>query len=131
MASRISQYPEIGWSEFLTTAKIVKVLRGLGLEVKVGPEVINKTLLLDAVVRWLKKLAVARKHHVDEALLDEMQELTGCVAIFDNSGKPGPTVALRFDIDCVGVTENNRDSTSSTGRKFRLLSSWRNACLWS
>ncbi|MEY0159918.1 amidohydrolase, partial [Providencia manganoxydans] len=31
------QYPEIGWSEFLTTAKIVKVLRGLGLEVKVGP----------------------------------------------------------------------------------------------
>ena len=36
------QYPEIGWSEFLTTAKIVKVLRGLGLEVKVGPEVINQ-----------------------------------------------------------------------------------------
>ena len=25
------QYPEIGWSEFLTTAKIVKVLRGLGI----------------------------------------------------------------------------------------------------
>ncbi|WP_337235992.1 M20/M25/M40 family metallo-hydrolase, partial [Vibrio cholerae] len=49
-------------------------------------------------------LAVAREHKVDEALLDEMKELTGCVAIFD-SGKAGPTVALRFDIDCVGVNE--------------------------
>ncbi|TPW97888.1 amidohydrolase, partial [Proteus mirabilis] len=90
------QYPEIGWSEFLTTAKIVKVLRGLGLEVKVGPEVINQDFAFGRRRQVVEKgLAVARKHHVDEALLDEMQELTGCVAIFD-SGKPGPTVALRF-----------------------------------
>ena len=33
-----------------------------------------------------------------------MEGYTGCVALFD-SGKPGKTIALRFDIDCVNVTE--------------------------
>lgn len=99
------QYPEIGWSEFLTTAKIVKELRSLGLDVKVGPDVINQEFAFGRRRQVVEKgLAVAREHKVDEALLDEMKELTGCVAIFD-SGKAGPTVALRFDIDCVGVNE--------------------------
>ncbi|WP_226894118.1 amidohydrolase [Proteus sp. FME41] len=99
------QYPEIGWSEFLTTAKIVKELRSLGLDVKVGPDVINQEFAFGRRRQVVDKgLAVAREHKVDEALLDEMKELTGCVAIFD-SGKAGPTVALRFDIDCVGVNE--------------------------
>lgn len=34
----------------------------------------------------------------------KMEGYTGCVALFD-SGKPGKTIALRFDIDCVNVTE--------------------------
>ena len=33
-----------------------------------------------------------------------MEELTGCVAVLD-TGRPGPTLAIRFDIDCVPVTE--------------------------
>lgn len=104
------QYPEIGWSEFLTTAKIVEELRSLNLEVKVGPQVINSEYAFGRQQKVVDKgLAVARKHQVNEALLAEMQELTGCVAIFD-SGKAGPTIALRFDIDCVGVTESTQDT---------------------
>ena len=34
-----------------------------------------------------------------------MQELTGCCAVLD-TGRPGPTVALRLDIDCNNVQEN-------------------------
>ncbi len=99
------QYPEIGWSEFLTTAKIVKELRQLGFDVKVGTDVINPEFAFGRRQQVVEKgLSVAREHKVDESLLKEMQELTGCVAVFD-SGKPGPVVALRFDIDCVGVTE--------------------------
>ena len=99
------QYPEIGWSEFLTTAKIVKELRQLGFDVKVGTDVINPEFAFGRRQQVVEKgLSVAREHQVDENLLKEMQELTGCVAVFD-SGKPGPVVALRFDIDCVGVTE--------------------------
>ena len=103
------QYPEIGWSEFLTTAKIVDQLRGLNLEVKVGTDVINPEYAFGRQRSIVDKgLEIARKHNVSEELLQEMQELTGCVAIFD-SGKAGPTVALRFDIDCVGVTESTAD----------------------
>ncbi|MGG4610290.1 amidohydrolase [Providencia sp. Me31A] len=103
------QFPEIGWSEFLTTAKIVKHLRALNLEVKVGTSVINPEYAFGRQQKIVDKgLEVARQHHVSDELLKEMQDLTGCVAIFD-SGKPGPTVALRFDIDCVGVTESTAD----------------------
>lgn len=49
-------------------------------------------------------MELARERGVDEALLAEMDELTGCMATFD-SGKPGSAVALRFDIDCVNVQE--------------------------
>lgn len=104
------QYPEIGWSEFLTTAKIVEELRRLNLYVKVGSQVINPEYAFGRQQKVVDKgLAVARKHQVDENLLVEMQELTGCVAIFD-SGKAGPTIALRFDIDCVGVTESTDET---------------------
>ncbi|NHW87937.1 M20 family metallo-hydrolase, partial [Escherichia coli] len=62
------QYPEIGWSEFLTTAKIVKELRSLGLEVKVGPDVINQEFAFGRRRQVVEKgLAVAREHKVDEA----------------------------------------------------------------
>ncbi|EGG18958.1 Aminobenzoyl-glutamate utilization protein A like protein [Cavenderia fasciculata] len=43
---------------------------------------------------------------IEQTLWDEMDGLTGCVAIYD-SGRPGKTVALRFDIDCVGVSESS------------------------
>jgi aminobenzoyl-glutamate utilization protein A len=99
------QFPEIGWSEFMTTSRLIVELRNMGLEVQAGTKVINpkfahgrKKAIVD------KGLAFARQQGVDESLLAEMAEFPGCVAIFD-SGRPGPTVALRFDIDCVNVTE--------------------------
>lgn len=101
----LHRYPEIGWTEFMTTARLITELRGMGLEVTAGPKVINREFVrgrkADVVERGL---ALARERGADEALLAEMDGLTGCMAVFD-SGKPGPTVALRFDIDCVAVQE--------------------------
>lgn len=102
---KLHVFPEIGWSEFTTTAHLITELRGMGLEVTAGPKVINAEFVrgrkADVVERGL---ALARERGVDEALLAEMDGLTGCMAVFD-SGKPGSTVALRFDIDCVAVQE--------------------------
>ncbi|AWH87192.1 amidohydrolase [Limnobaculum parvum] len=99
------RFPEIGWSEFTTTARLMTELRKMGLEVITGPKVINREFVrgrrAEVVTRGLE---LARERGVDEALLAEMDELTGCMATF-YSGKPGPTVALRFDIDCVNVQE--------------------------
>jgi len=99
------QYPEIGWSEFFTSAKIMTTLQSMGLTIQTGKKVINPDFIrgrnMDVVERGL---TFAREHGVDESILEQMEGYTGCVAEFD-TGKPGPVVALRFDIDCVNVTE--------------------------
>jgi aminobenzoyl-glutamate utilization protein A len=98
-------FPEIGWSEFVTTAKLIERLEGMGYTVLTGKEVINPEFVRGRVNAIVERgLAAAKEHGVSEALLKRMDGLTGCVAIFD-SGKPGPTIGLRFDIDCVNVQE--------------------------
>lgn len=102
----LHQFPEEGWTEFCTTAFIVEHLRKLGYEVLMGEKVVSRK---DCLGRDQKLVAqaieTAKARGVSEALLAEMQELTGCVAVLD-TGRPGPTVALRFDIDCNNVQEN-------------------------
>ena len=106
----LHRMPEIGWSEFATTARVIGLLRGYGYEVLAGPKVIARDHTLGrepAIVA--EGLAFARSRGVDEALLAEMEELTGCVGIW-RTGRPGPVVALRFDIDCVNVQESTDPS---------------------
>ena len=98
--------PEEGWSEFTTTAYIVEKLRKLGYEVLMGKKVINPDNCLGRSQKVVDAgLAYARKNGVSEALLKELDGLTGCVGVLD-TGRPGPTLAIRFDIDCVPVTES-------------------------
>lgn len=98
-------FPEIGWSEFVTTAKLIERLEGMGFTVLSGTAVINPAFVRGRVESVVEQgLAAARAHGVSEALLQRMEGLTGCVAVFD-SGRPGPTLGLRFDIDCVNVSE--------------------------
>lgn len=98
--------PEEGWSEFTTTAYIVEKLRKLGYEVLMGKKVINPDNCLGRSLKVVEAgLAYARKNGVSEELLKEMDGLTGCVGVMD-TGRPGPTLAIRFDIDCVPVTES-------------------------
>ena len=102
----LHQNPEEGWSEFTTTAFIVNTLRGYGYEVLLGRKVVNPDNCLGRDMKVVQAgIERARKNGVSEALLEEMQELTGCVAVLD-TGRPGPTLAIRFDIDCVPVTES-------------------------
>ena len=102
----LHQFPEEGWTEFCTTAFIATNLRELGLEVLLGEKVVSRDNCLgrdpDLVAQAIE---TARQNGVSESLLSEMQELPGCCAILD-TGRPGPTVALRFDIDCNNVQES-------------------------
>jgi aminobenzoyl-glutamate utilization protein A len=98
--------PEIGWSEFTTTARIIGLLREYGFEVLAGPKVIKREEALGREPKVVAAgLAYARANGVSEALLAEMEELTGCAGIW-RTGRPGPVVAVRFDIDCIGVQES-------------------------
>ena len=81
-------------------------LRGWGYEVLLGRKVVNPESCLGRSQKVVEAgLAYARRNGVSEELLAEMDGLTGCVGVMD-TGRPGPTLAIRFDIDCVPVTES-------------------------
>ncbi|MBN6066622.1 M20 family metallo-hydrolase [Aggregatibacter actinomycetemcomitans] len=100
------RFPETGWSEFWTTSRIADYLESFGcFDILMGNQIINPDFVRgrkQAVVD--KGLEKAKSYGANEKWLNKMEGYTGCVAVFD-SGKPGKTVALRFDIDCVNVTE--------------------------
>lgn len=107
---QLHQNPEEGWSEFTTAAFLVTTLRGYGYDVLTGRKVVAPEACLGREESVVKVgLERARRNGVSEELLSEMEELTGCVAVLD-TGRPGPTLAIRFDIDCVPVTECTDDT---------------------
>lgn len=107
---QLHQNPEEGWSEFTTTAFLVTTLRGYGYDVLTGRKVVAPEACLGREESVVKAgLERARRNGVSEELLSEMEKLTGCVAVLD-TGRPGPTLAIRFDIDCVPVTECTDDT---------------------
>ncbi|EIB6307443.1 amidohydrolase [Salmonella enterica] len=115
------RYPEPGWGEFVTTARIIELLELMGHQILTGTDIINPQFICGrnpVVVEKAKQ--AAREHGVDDMQLARIGEYTGSAVVFD-TGRPGPTVALRFEIDCVCVQETmrpehvpNKENFSST-----------------
>lgn len=100
------RYPEPGWLEFRTTAKIAAALIKLGYEVSLGPEVVKKEAAMGrpGEEEIAKNLDRAAAEGADTGLLKKMEGLSGVVGVMD-TGRPGPVLAYRFDIDAVEVDE--------------------------
>lgn len=99
------RFPEIGWSEFWTTSRIADYLEEMGFDILLGKQIIHPDFVRGRQQKVVEKgLQNAIAYGAKTKWLDKMEGYTGCVAILD-SGKPGKTLALRFDIDCVNVTE--------------------------
>jgi len=99
------RYPEVGWTEFRTTARLITDLRKMGLKVIAGTQVINPSYVMGRNMKLVNSALESVKNTIDVKILEEMQGYSGCCAIYD-TGKPGKTIALRFDIDCLSVNED-------------------------
>lgn len=107
---QIHQKPEEGWTEFETTALVVERLESFGYTVSVGQQVIAKDAVMGRNPELVDAaIARARTNGVSEELLNRMGGYTGAVAVLE-TGRPGPTTAFRFDLDCVLVEESQDPS---------------------
>lgn len=100
-------YPESGWTEFRTTARIIEELEKLGLPVQYGPSIhvpekmfgMPKPAVLEAC--WQR----AKEESNRPELIDAMKGgFTGCITVIEGA-LPGPTIGIRVDIDCNDVDE--------------------------
>ena len=108
------KYPEDGWNEIRTSARIIEILRGIGVpEILIGEEVIDVPFMmthLNVIDLSDEKRKANMKRAVREGAKEDIVEETkgypGVIGIID-TGKPGPTYAFRFDIDCLPYDEFN------------------------
>lgn len=102
----LHQYAEPGWREFRTTAKIIKILEEHHIPVKLGHEIINRDYLWSypAQAELDAHMERAAAQGADPEILKRMNGLTGACAVIE-TGRPGKTIAIRFDIDCNDVSE--------------------------
>ncbi|MEG1823461.1 MAG: amidohydrolase [Cloacibacillus sp.] len=98
------KYAESGWAEFRTTAKIAEALDGLGLKIDFGGSFIHPEDVMGRKIDAEKERARAVLQGADPEFVKKTGDFTGLCAELD-TGRPGPVVAFRFDIDAVDVTE--------------------------
>lgn len=120
-------YPEPAWLEFRTSSIIAQTLHSLGYTLKTGQDVIDIHSVMgrpsqDIITQNIKR---AVSQGASESWLNEY---TGLIAELD-TGHQGPTVALRFDMDCVEVQEDASQSHRPAREGFASVNpGWSHSC---
>lgn len=125
----LHKFAETAWCEFRTTSIIATRLSEMGYEVLVGEEflknreqIIGRNIDEDAQ----KKRALAQG--ADEGWLRRMGSFTGCLAVLE-TGRPGPSVAIRIDIDSNDVAEVQAKGHKPFDMGFSSVNEgWMHAC---
>lgn len=104
----IHKHAELGLIEFRTAALVANRLNELGLDVSVGKEIMDESSVYglppeEAVAQGFER---AVEEGADRALIERMRGgCTGVVGVLD-TGRPGPTLALRADMDALPIVEH-------------------------
>ncbi|MCD5324233.1 MULTISPECIES: amidohydrolase [Pontibacillus] len=108
----LHEYPELGFTEYVTTYRVGKELEALGFTVFLGKEALSsesrKGVPRESILH--KQEQAAREWGVEEEWLNAMKGgHTGLVATWE-TGRPGPHKAFRFDIDALPINETKDPS---------------------
>jgi aminobenzoyl-glutamate utilization protein A len=116
----LHQHPEPAWCEYYTTARIVDALETRGIDrILVGPEILQSgrrgVPSTSTQQEWKEQaLEAGAREDIVSRLTDGQ---TGAMAVIENG--PGPTVALRVDIDGLPITEDTTDEHLPSTAGFR------------
>ncbi|WP_028129260.1 amidohydrolase [Selenomonas sp. AE3005] len=103
----LHRHPENGWTEFRTASLVITRLRQLGYEVQFGRDVLAESERMGVPAEPVLTAASERalREGAPQELVEKMSGgYTGVVGTLA-TGRPGKTVALRFDMDCNDVAE--------------------------
>jgi aminobenzoyl-glutamate utilization protein A len=100
------KHPELGFREFRTASKAAQVLEELGFTLHLGAKAMDPTVILDYPASLIAAAHDAAISNGGDPKLLPMMEggLTAVIAELD-TGRPGPTVAFRFDMDALPIQE--------------------------
>ena len=113
------KYPERGWLENRTASLIARYLDDLGYQVLAGKEIIKEETRMGVPHHAILSLSYHRalKQGSDLEYLEKVKDgFTAVVGIL-NCG-PGPTIAIRFDIDALGIIEEKATSHRPSYNSF-------------
>lgn len=111
MRRRFHRFPEVGFTEYITTYEIYRALEGTGFKRHLGHDVLvpSKRVGVPSQETLDGSYQRALDYGVPEAFLEKIKDgMTGLVATIDTK-KPGPHFAARFDIDGLPITESTDD----------------------
>ncbi|MHC1759025.1 MAG: amidohydrolase [Negativicutes bacterium] len=103
----LHKHAEVAWTEFRTAAFVAQTLTDLGYEVSTGADVHEESAMMGvpSKVELEKHMQRAIEQGADKAWVEKMAGgKTGVVGVM-KFNKPGPTVALRVDMDANDLTE--------------------------
>ncbi|MDK6234250.1 amidohydrolase [Aerococcus sanguinicola] len=100
------QYPETAWLEFRTTSQIITYLEEAGIPVHFGPDLVNPDFAWGRPDYASRQAARDRAidQGADPQIIRQMAGFPGAIAQID-TGRPGPHLAFRFDIDANDLHE--------------------------
>lgn len=123
MRRRFHRFPEVGFTEFITTYEIYKVLEQMDYKLSLGDDVLLRSARVGVPKeeKFKKSCERAINYGVPEAFLEHVKEgTTGVIATLD-TGKPGPHFAARFDIDGLPITESKDEDHVPAEEQFISL----------
>lgn len=103
---KFHQYPEVAWTEFWASSKIAEVLMELGYDIQLGKQIISEEAVMGSPdpESLLQEKNRAKEQGANIDILEKMDMRTGVLGVLD-TGRPGPTLAFRFEMDALKVTE--------------------------
>lgn len=106
------KFPENGWREIRTSARIAEILTAMGYTCLMGPDVVNVDSIISLVRPDEKEMKDifkrAQEQGADPKFVEMTRGIPGVIAELD-TGKEGPVTAFRFDIDCLPYDEPQKE----------------------